>query len=112
MLETGEVVHVIERRTFESDLRRHFVGTVESVGNSAFRASGYTFIFDSNTDRYVRSLERRTRVLPLGSSGIIINVVPPTTQVENVSYADKKGLLTVTDHADFNLTVNEFGPRY
>ena len=107
-----EVVHVIERRGFDSDLRRHFIGTVERVETGAIRAVGYTFIFDSHTDTYVRSREKRTRILPTGSSGFIINVAPLGTKVEEARYVDSDGHLTVTDHRNFSLSVNEFGPRY
>jgi hypothetical protein len=111
MLEVGEVVHVIERRTFENDLRRHFVGIVERVSENSFRATGYAFVFDSNRDTYVRSQTKRTRILAVGSSGLIINVAPEGTDVENVRYVDVNGHLTVTDYEAFSLSVNEFGTR-
>lgn len=112
MLDIGEVVHVIERRSFLEDLRRHFVGVIERADAMGFRASGYTFIFDSNSDTYVRSPERRTRVFPMGSPGLIINVAPEGTNIEKVRYVDVNRLLTVTDHGVFSLTVNEFGTRH
>lgn len=112
MLDIGEVVHVIERRRFENDLRRHFVGTVERVNDSSFRAVGYAFIFDSNRDTYTRSKEKRIRILAAGSSGLIINVAPPGTDVESVRYIDVNGHLTVTDYDGFSLSVNEFGTSH
>jgi hypothetical protein len=42
VLEEGEKVHVIARRFFEDDLRRHFVGEVQAVTESAVRLEGTT----------------------------------------------------------------------
>lgn len=112
MLEPGDVVHVIERRKFNDDLRRHFIGTISDASTSAFRAAGYTFVFNGNMDRYERARERRVRVFPMGSDGLIINVAPRDTNVESIQYVDLNGHLTVTDYENFNLTVNEFGPHH
>jgi hypothetical protein len=38
----GEVIHVIERRIFSGDVRRHFVGEIEACSNSALRVKGST----------------------------------------------------------------------
>ena len=46
ILQPGEKVHVVERRSFDTDIRRHFVGAVEDVDISAFRATGYAFFDD------------------------------------------------------------------
>lgn len=109
VVEVGEYVHVVERRQFDSDLRRHFVGRVDQVEGSAMRATGYTFVYDSGVTRYVRAAKRRTRVIALNSSGLVINIAPPDTQIEDVRYEDRNGRLVVTDGASFNLDINEFG---
>ena len=36
VIDIGEIIHVITRRNFEGDLRRHFVGTVQAVNGSWF----------------------------------------------------------------------------
>jgi hypothetical protein len=105
----GEYVHVVERRRFDSDLRRHFVGQVDQVDGSAMRVIGYTFVYDSGVTRYVRSSGPRTRVIALNSGGLVINVAPPDTRIDDVRYEDRDGRLTVTDGGAFNLDVNEFG---
>jgi hypothetical protein len=105
----GEYVHIIERRRFESDLRRHFVGVVETVEASSMRVTGYTFVYDPGRTAYVRNRERRTRIIPLVSSGIIINVAPTDTRLEEVRYEDADGRLVVTDGGSFRLDINEFG---
>lgn len=108
-LTAGDKVHVIERRRFDTDLRRHFVGVVEASTDVAFRAAGYVFVYDPSSSTYVRLERRRTRIMPLASDGIIINVVPPDTDIEATRYDDTSGRLVVTDGGTFRLDVNEFG---
>ena len=110
LIEPGEKVHVIERRLFDTDVRRHFCGEVERCGSDAIRARGYVFTFDSSVSQYVRSDGERIRILPLAVSGFIINVLPTDTKVEAIKYVvSDEGRLTVTDGGHFSLDINEFG---
>ena len=109
LLDIGEKVHVIERRMFDSDLRRHFFGAVERVDTSAIRITGYVFVYNSNSSTYVRGSRQRTRVIPLTASGFVINIAPGDTNIEEVRYVEQNGQLTVTDGGSFNLDINEFG---
>ncbi len=110
LIDVGEKVHVIERRLFETDVRRHFCGEVERCEDNAIRVRGYVFTFDSSLSQYVRSDGERVRILPLATSGFIINVAPADTQVKNVGYIlSADGRLVVTDGGSFSLDINEFG---
>lgn len=110
LIEVGEKVHVIERRLFETDVRRHFCGEVERCEDDAMRVRGYVFTFDSSLSQYVRSDGERVRIIPLAGSGFIINVIPGDTQVEDVAYVvSDDGRLIVTDGGHFSLDINEFG---
>jgi hypothetical protein len=110
LVDIGETVHVIERRLFDTDVRRHFFGEVERVEAGAIRVRGYVFTYDSALSQYVRSDGERTRILPLGVSGFIINVAPPEIKADAVHYAlSDKGRLVVTDGQQFSLDINEFG---
>lgn len=109
LLDIGDKVHVIERRMFDGDVRRHFFGTVERVDTPAMRITGYVYIYDSNSSAYVRGKELRTRLIPLAASGFVINVAPSETNVEDVRYEEQGGRLTVTDGGSFSLDINEFG---
>ena len=106
VVDAGEYVHVVERRRFDSDLRRHFFGQVQHVEGSAMRVTGYTFVYDSGATRYVRSAEQRTRIIALDSSGLIINIAPPDTLIDEVRYEDRSGRLTVTDGADPSASIS------
>jgi len=109
LLDIGEKVHVIERRLFDTDVRRHFFGVIERVEATAIRVTGYFFIYDPSSTTFVRGDKQRTRVMPLATSDLIINVAPSETRLEDVRYVDESGQLIVTDGGAFSLDINEFG---
>ncbi|MBN1551940.1 hypothetical protein JW979_10740 [bacterium] len=111
ILEKGEKVHLVERRLFENDLRRHFVGEVHEISGSVIRAEGYTFILDTSTNQYTRRFDKHIRIISLSDSGNIINVLPAAADLEETNYrqSEEKRLI-VTDEKSFTLDVNEFGP--
>ena len=111
VLKMGEKVHIMTRRQFENDLRRHFIGEVLEFGEGVLRATGYTFVFDSELRKYVRRPEKRTRVFSLIDVGNIVNVLPISANVEATEYRESQdGHLIVTDGKNFSLDVSEFRP--
>ncbi len=110
ILEQGEKVHVITRRNFESDIRRHFVGEVLAVDGVLARVTGYTFVLDNTTGQFARRRERRIRIIGLADPGYIVNVLPREANIENSNYTQSpEGKLVVTDGKSFALDINEFG---
>ncbi len=114
LLKEGDKIHVIARRMFETDLRRHFLGQVEAVTENAVRVAGYAFIWDSSKNQFIRRPEWRFRIISLTDSGNIINVLPQDVILEEVSYkfSKEKGLF-ITDYSEsFSLDINEFGGKW
>lgn len=112
LLAVGDKVHVIARRMFESDGRRHFLGTVDDVDASAIRATGYAYVYDPGSSTFVRRAEPRTRIIALADALLIIHVLPQTADLEAAQYTtDEQNHLVVTDGGDFSLDINEFGPQ-
>lgn len=109
LVDIGEKVHVIERRLFEGDVRRHFFGVVERAEDEAMRVTGYVYVYDPGSTTYIRSEAQRTRVIPLASSGFVINVAPLDADIESIRYVERDGRLIVTDGAGFTMDINEFG---
>lgn len=71
---------------------------------------GYTHVFDSLTNEYVRRPESRTRIVSLVDADVLINVLPPQADIEKAVYTTGQGRhLYVTDGEHFALDVNEFG---
>jgi hypothetical protein len=109
VLKEGEKVHIITRRLFENDLRRHFVGEVQAVSEVAVRLEGYVFVFDAGDVRYVKRPERRVRIFGLADSGSIINVLPAHVDLDALSYqTSAENHMVFTDGKSFTLDINEF----
>jgi len=108
ILEIGEKVHVIERRYFMEDLRRHFTGEVIKCKEQTIRLKGYVWVFDKVQGQFIMKPEKRERIVCFGER-LVINVIPREVNLDEVRYVNlpKKGLV-VTDGKDFSLEINEF----
>ncbi|MBZ0165486.1 MAG: hypothetical protein K8I00_01675 [Candidatus Omnitrophica bacterium] len=112
VLQQGEKVHVITRRLFDGDLRRHFVGEIKAVADGIARVEGYVFVYDSGISGFVKREEIRTRIVSISDFGQVINVIPANVNLDNLVYKfTPQQRLVVTDNADFHLDINEFGTR-
>ena len=110
VLNSDDKIHVIIRRRFDTDLRRHFIGEVNDATETVVRVSGYVFVLDTKTNLFVRRLQLRTRIVSLVDAGNIINVLPREADIEKAGYSlSKENRLVVTDGKTFSLDINEFG---
>ena len=110
VIEIGDKVHVVTRRLFEGDIRRHFVGEVAAVSGDLVELKGYTFIFQAGMNEFRRLPEHRTRLLALREAGHIVNKIPRDVEVGLLFYQVIERRLVVTDGQAFSLPINEFGP--
>jgi hypothetical protein len=111
LVRPGEAIHVIERRAFSGDVRRHFIGEIEACTDRALRVKGYLFVYDSGASAFSRKPKLRTRLIPLDNR-VIINVVPEDVPLEGIRYThDAERNLTLTDGAAFELDISEFSMR-
>ena len=108
ILDIGEKVLVIERPSYQDDLRRHFLGEVKNCTENAIRANGYAYVWNTTKGLFVRKPEKRERVIFPGELFSII-VLPPEVDLEEIHYATvpRKGLV-VTDGKKFSLEISEF----
>jgi hypothetical protein len=112
VLKEGEKIHVMNRRAFVGDLRRHFIGQIRAVSEANVRVEGYAIIFDEGSNEYHRKPELRTQVFSLVDGRTVINVIPPPTVIEKVTYRlSEENNLVATDGEHFQLDINEFGSR-
>ncbi len=110
LLSPGEKIHVIHRRHFEKDARRHFVGEVEFYEPGLARATGYVFVVDDlNKHMFVKRPDRRTKLIPIGSGEVIVNVIPPEVDLERLRFEIEERALYVTDGKEWRMDVREFG---
>lgn len=108
IFEIGEKVHVIERRQFAEDVRRHFVGEIVDCTEHAIRVRGHVWVYDAMKGAFVCKPEKRDRVLYLDHR-LIINTIPKEVDLDKIKYAvlPQRGLV-VTDGENFTLDVSEF----
>lgn len=107
----GESVHVIERRLFSDDVRRHFIGEIEACTDRVLRVKGHLYVYDSGASAFSRKPEIRTRLIPLDNC-VIINILPEGVSLEEIHYThDTDGNLTLTDGGGFELDISEFSTK-
>ena len=109
VIEVGDKLHIITRRLFEGDNRRHFAGEVTGVSGDLQEVRGYTFVFNRGTNEYKKRPELRTRIFSLGQADFIVNKIPREVAMESLEYRTKDKRLVITDSRNFSLDINEFG---
>ena len=109
VLNPGDKLHVITRRAFEADLRRHFVGEIEASSDVIARVNGFAFVFDATRNEYVKRPEPRLKIVPVADSGAVITMIPQRVELSALRYELVNKRLVVTDGKDFSLDINEFG---
>jgi hypothetical protein len=110
ILKPGEKIHVIIRRAFCEDIRRHFAGEVKDVENNIVRAEGHTFIHDPNTNLFVRKQHSHTRLFSLVDAGNIVSVLPAAINHKKLVYRlVEKNRMVLADGESILMDVNEFG---
>jgi hypothetical protein len=110
VLSIGEKVHIITRRLFPEDIKRHFAGEIQAISSDQIRLEGYVFIYDGGKNEYEKRPEKRTRIFSLSGAGLIVIVLPKSVDLETLHYELQNGRLKFTDGKDLSLDINEFGP--
>ena len=110
MLSKGDKLFLITRRSFESDLRRHFVGEVLEVSAATVMVSGYSFVFDQTINEFARRDNKRTRIFSLIDAGGVIFLLPRDAYLEDISYSlDDQRRRIISDQKTFKLNISDFG---
>jgi hypothetical protein len=108
VLSMGEKIHVIHRQLYESDTRRHFVGTVDVCDGSLARVTGHLFTARIPGNEFARhDVRLRTRIIALDSGMLLINVLPASVDIEKITYEqDGSNHILVTDGSDRTLDLS------
>ena len=99
---------MIERRAFDGDVRRHFVGEVEGANTTAVRVKGYTFVCNPMTGNFDRREPVRTRIIPLSAAGVVVYVIPEEIDIESVRYEWEAGNRLVVRSGQWEVFLDEF----
>lgn len=107
ILESGEKVFVIHRPLYAGDTRRHFFGSVEACEGHLARITGRSFALDVRTNTFSPRDRPRTRVIPLATAGVMVNVLPPEVNINQIKYSSiAGGQLRISDGSDWHLDIN------
>lgn len=107
VLEKGEKIHVIHRRYFQAEARRHFVGVVDEYDGGVARVTGFVYTVDRTKFAFVKRPERRTRIVSLVSGDVFINILPTEVDIDNIMYQQENKTVRVTDGSDWHLDLSE-----
>lgn len=107
ILKRGEKIHVIHRRFFEKEARRHFVGVVDHYEDGLARVTGNVYTVDRAKFAFVRRPEKRTRIISLVSGDLLVNVLPHSVDLEKIVYKLENKIVRVTDGSDWFLDLTE-----
>ena len=101
---------MVIRRAFAQDIRRHFVGEVMDATESLIRAEGYAYLYDTNTNLFVKKNYSHVRIFSLIDGVNIICVLPRTANLKKIAYRfTDKNRMVLTDGESLTMDVNEFG---
>src|SRR5579862_6964039 len=111
ILQPGEKIHVIHRRHFEKDPHRHFLGVVDDYENGLARVTGHIYTVDLVKFNFFRRPEVRTRIVALHSGDLLINIIPPSVDLEKVVYKQEKKGVRMTDGSDWFMEISDIAWR-
>jgi hypothetical protein len=109
ILSAGEKVHLIQRRQLEQEPQRHFIGVVDAYENGVFRVTGNVYTVDTGTFKFFRRPESRTRIVSAASGEVLINVLPPSVDLDRIVYKQEKKWLRISDGSAWHLDISESG---
>ena len=107
ILEKGDKIHVIHRRHFDKDPHRHFIGVVDAYENGLARVTGHIYTVDPIKFSFFRRTEQRTRIVPLHSGEVIVNILPTSVDLAKIVYKQEKKSVRVTDGSEWQMEISE-----
>jgi hypothetical protein len=111
ILQKGEKIHVIHRRILEQEPHRHFLGVVDDYEDGIARVTGHVFAVDSVKAVFFRRPELRTRIISLITGDVLVNILPPSVDLEKVVYKQENKSLRVTDGGDWHMDISDLAWR-
>jgi len=107
ILQSGERVFVLHRPIVSGETRRHFFGVVDDCHGTLARVTGRLFSLDSKLNQFVSRDLPRTRIIPLGSAAVVVNVLPASVNIDQITYSSGPGgKLHITDGSMWHLDIN------
>lgn len=107
ILEIGDIVLVSNRRMFERDETRYFLGRTIATDGTLLKAEGYSFVKDLGNGQIVKKEERRIKVLSIASPGHIVYQLPSDIIVDDVDIESGEGDAYLSENGRRILNLSE-----
>ena len=107
ILDTGDVVLVSNRRMFERDETRFFIGRTLTCEGPLVKAEGFSFVRDLSNGHIIKKEEKRTKVLSLDSPGHIVYQLSGDIDVDKVDIESGNGDAYMVDGSRRLLNLSE-----
>jgi hypothetical protein len=107
LLNKGDTILVANRRLFETEELRFFIGRVDEYEAGIVKATGRSYIHDVMSGRMIEKEDKRTRILSLSSGTFLVYQIPGTVSVEALKFSEEAGRLSLTDEKGFTMNLAE-----
>jgi len=91
ILDNNDVVLLSNRRMFQHDEARYFLGRIVASEGELLKVEGFSFVRDQNTGHVVRKTEKRIKVLSLASAGYIVYQLASEIDIDEAEIESRNG---------------------
>ena len=107
LLNEGDKILVANRRLFEKDEVRFFIGRVDAYEAGVVKATGHSYVRDLMDGGLIEKAEERTKILPLFSGTLLVYLLPAGMKLDTVKFVAEDGGLLLTDGKGFTMNLAE-----
>ena len=107
VLQSGNKVLIVQRRLFEKDSPRFFVGTVDVCEAGLVKVTGYTHFQDKMTGHVQRKDDVRTKVIPIASGTVLVYLLSDDTRIDDLHFIHTSSQVMITDGSNFRMDLTE-----
>ncbi len=107
ILESGSKILVAHRRLFDTDGARFFVGTIDGYEAGVARATGYSWVRDLYSGKFIRKNEQRTKIFAVGSGTLIVYSLPNSIDMSRLKFEQTEMQTLLLDGASFKMDLSE-----
>ena len=107
LLNKGDTILVANRRLFETDESRFFIGSVDEYEAGIVKATGRSYVRDVMSGRMIEKADKRTKILSLSSGTFLIYQIPGAPSPDAMKFTEEEGRLSLTNEKGFRMDLTE-----
>jgi hypothetical protein len=108
LLDKGAKILIVHRRLFERDKSRYFLGSVDDYESGIVKATGYTWVQDAFSGRFVQKQEVRTKIFSLASGTLFVYELPREFSLSSSRFEyGQNGKAKITDGKNCEIDLSE-----